>query len=845
MTTSRSAIVGVSLASFFSGAIGLGYQVMWFRILADRWGSTNLTFVVVLLAFIGGLGLGALASGVLLRALYRWPRLTGNPLAAVGAIELGIALCACLTLVGNATALQVGGDFPYARDPRGIYTPVLALQVTTLVAATICVCAPSLLMGTTFPILCQAFRERGSFPSALYGWNTFGACSGVLLAELLLLPRVGHTRSLILLILANAILALAFFALARRAGTDSPPLTRRERRAARAEVSPPALSGDTNSPTVLLAGAVLAGLLAGALEGDMFRRVRFTGAISDAAMAFTSFWAIVAIFAASWTVRVLRPSPDRTRLAFLAAGVVHLVTWIELPQVRAWFNEGYVQAMRARAVSHPEVDLNQVVVYPFAGSLLLLLKFTGALVFPAYYLVSLHLPAICNALQTERRSLGLAYGLNTLAFCAGLLLFTWVVPSVSLFYSVKVLFLTLATGAALALTFRAGRPLSRVAVALALGATSAGAMLLPRGFDARFFPPDELPARHPVRALRSNGAHTTYVVAAPDGDILYFDSHPMSGTAPEGQRYMRLMAHFPLLATPDPSSALLICFGVGNTAAAIASHERLTAIDIVDLNDRVFETAPEFARTNGRVDQDPRVRMIHDDGRRFLYCSRARYDLVTSEPPPPRAEGVYRLYSVEYYRSVLAHLSENGWMTQWLPMTQVSREGAARVIASFVEVFPHALLFVGSGQQMILLGGRQPFDPALLERRFSESPRVRRDLASIGIREPIDLLARITRIDDALRHDVAGSAVISDERNDLALLMEDPFDPPPIVFDSAELLRALRPDRLACGKRLEAILASPRDLQTRVPDFPAPTTIDAPRRTAFSRTEVIDADTRR
>ena len=45
-----------------SGFVSLGYQVVWFRIYADRFGSTNLTFVLVLCNFILGLGAGALAS---------------------------------------------------------------------------------------------------------------------------------------------------------------------------------------------------------------------------------------------------------------------------------------------------------------------------------------------------------------------------------------------------------------------------------------------------------------------------------------------------------------------------------------------------------------------------------------------------------------------------------------------------------------------------------------------------------------------------------------------------------------------------------------------------------------
>ena len=45
-----------------SGFVSLGYQVIWFRVFADRLGATNLSFLVVLCGFIAGLGFGALAS---------------------------------------------------------------------------------------------------------------------------------------------------------------------------------------------------------------------------------------------------------------------------------------------------------------------------------------------------------------------------------------------------------------------------------------------------------------------------------------------------------------------------------------------------------------------------------------------------------------------------------------------------------------------------------------------------------------------------------------------------------------------------------------------------------------
>jgi predicted membrane-bound spermidine synthase len=50
------------------------------------------------------------------------------------------------------------------------------------------------------------------------------------------------------------------------------------------------------------------------------------------------------------------------------------------------------------------------------------------------------------------------------------------------------------------------------------------------------------------------------------GRGLLTNGHAMSSTAPLDQRYMRALAHIPLLAMERPERVLVIGFGVGNTA---------------------------------------------------------------------------------------------------------------------------------------------------------------------------------------------------------------------------------------------------------------------------------------
>jgi hypothetical protein len=214
------------------------------------------------------------------------------------------------------------------------------------------------------------------------------------------------------------------------------------------------------------------------------------------------------------------------------------------------------------------------------------------------------------------------------------------------------------------------------------------------------------------------------------------------------------------------------------------------------------------------------VRLIHDDGRSFLGRTDQRYDLITSEPPPPMAAGVYRLYSAEYYRDALAHLTPGGWMTQWLPVYQMPREAVELAIRTFVSVFPHALLYVGFESELILAGSAMPPDMARLVRRFGEARRARIDLRGIRVEVPEQLLVRIMRTDAALRRDVGTGRVISDQHNDLDQLYLRPDGFALIPYEPREVLAYLHPQVPELAGQLEAIMLHLGRLRYHVPGFP-------------------------
>ena len=82
--------------------------------------------------------------------------------------------------------------------------------------------------------------------------------------------------------------------------------------------------------------------------------------------------------------------------------------------------------------------------------------------------------------------------------------------------------------------------------------------------------------------------------------------------------------------------------------------------------------------------RDPRFELAVGDGRREIFVSNRRWDVVEADAILPQTSHSGMLYSVEFLRLVRDHLKPDGLFVQWAP--------TRRVVQSFVSVFPHAIL---------------------------------------------------------------------------------------------------------------------------------------------------------
>ena len=690
------------------------HEVVWGRLLGRAVGNTSYGIGLTLGLFMFGLGAGTLLAPRL--------RLWQRPRRGFAIAELLVGLGAtavlgyCLLAPPASAVVAVSGSAALALD-------IVATSCVTLL--------PALAMGTSYPFLVEGVarrREDATAVTALYAAGLGGAVAGTLLTAAWVAPAKG-------LDVASGAAAALNLAVAACALRLLPPAAPRQGRM----VSTVWPAAEDREPAVRFAAAGALGLGAQVVWNRCLVPYAGTSTLTFALIVATYVLAQAAGFVVfGWGLR------GRGRLRALvpgaALGLAGPVILVSLSATTALAgtvpNRDFAPAAWLASVA-------LVVAAAVApGALLLGISQAGALA------------AVENRVGAWGNRAASVAGLGTIA--SALSAIATVLVGVPLL-GPRLTLVALSTGPALALVPRGGS--GRAVVALALSCAMAWLPWGPRWFLGSSF--DDAPTLFAERGIQDTTAVITVDrPAEPLLRSLVANGIAYSGDALAAQRYMRLLAHLPALAATGEERALVICVGTGMTLDSLRrySYER---IDAVDISPSVRSTLRFFDHVNHDVANDARVELITDDGARFLRRTDRHYDVITLEPPPPRAPGASALYSVEFYRAARERLAPGGAVAQWLPLHGLSSDGAAGITRTFLEAFPHASLHYAERLEAILVGSlTQPRDAVRSERLGR--PAVRSDLAQIGFRELDPWTDTLVLSGEPLRRLVAGADLIRD-----------------------------------------------------------------------------------
>ena len=724
----RRLSIRILCAVFFcSGAGALVFESLWFRQAGLAFGNSVWASAMVLSSFMAGLAFGNL---LVVRTVERIRR----PVRVYASLELAIA-CAGALLVWVLPQLGRWLD-PLLGALVGTPWLLNALRLGVSFAVLL---VPATAMGATLPILVKALSARdpnfGSVLGRLYGYNTMGAVFGALASEAFLVEWLGVRGASLAASLVYVSAALVALAVQRALGAAPEPEP--------APAAPPPGSAGRAGwrPALLAASSFVAGFVLLAFEVVWFRFLRLF--VEPSPLTFSVLLAVVLSgigvggFLAGWILgrhaRVDRYAPA---LAWLA-GVVAVGLYAAFRYV--------IEPYGARYILHVADVMWLATALTLPVSLLsgALFTFTGT--------------ALARELPSGVRAAGFLSLANTIGGMFGSLAGGFLLlPLLGVERSMFLLSCLYALVGALLLAARSLAPLGRQLAVRAVAALALGAALLAFPFGAMRDDYVTIPAgkfgypnASTIVGLREGLTETVMVLrtehrAEPAFHRLLTGAFSMASSHVLDRRYMKLFVYWGLAVRPSAESALLISYGIGSTAKALTDSAGLARIDVVDISREILDMGEVvFPDPQEQPLRDPRVEVFVEDGRYFLETTSRRYDLITSEPPPPKHAGVVNLYTREYFQLIHDRLTEGGVNTYWLPVQLLGFEDTKAIIRGYCDAFPNCSLWAGAGYSWMLAGIREP-GPAVAEQEFSRQwrdPKVGAEMRTLGIELPEQLAA--------------------------------------------------------------------------------------------------------
>ena len=710
-----------------SGMCALIYEVVWFQLLELVIGSSAVSLGVLLATFMGGMCIGSLW-------LPKFIKNDMHPLRVYAALEMGIGIVGVVVLfavplVGNLYALSAGHGF-------------FGIAMRAVVAG-ICLLPPTILMGATLPAVARWIESTPTGISWLgffYGGNTAGAVLGAVLAGFYLLREFDMWTATFVAALLNLIISLTASTLAKTA---------------------PAVAGDSAGNAATYAESEnVAG------SKSIYVVIALSGMCALGAEVVWTRLLSLMLGASTYTFSLIL-AVFLTGLGIGSAAGAGLARMMAKPQLAL----GWAQALQIAGIAWAAWMISGVLPYwPVNPSLspspwfTLHIDVTRCLwvVLPSACLwgasFPLALAAVVKRDEDAGRLAGRVYAANTFGAILGSLAFSLiVVPSFGTQHAQQLLLAIAAVSALIAFSTMLSK--ARTVAMSSLIAT--GAMALVFG-PMVMKVPDLLVAygrymvtwldRVDIKEVEEgmNSSVAISVLQSSGATQFHVAGKVEASSLPQDMRLQRMLGHLPALVHPNPKSVLIVGFGAGVTAGSFVPYPTIGRIVICEIEPRIPEmTGRYFMRENNDVLHDKRTEVFYDDARSFIYTTKEKFDIITSDPIHPWVKGAASLYTQEYFEAVKAHLNPGGVVTQWVPLYESSLAAVKSEVATFLKVFPQGSVWAnnidGKGYDVVMLGSKDAvkIDINRIEKQLSDSSyqRVVASLTEVGFNSSSQLFS--------------------------------------------------------------------------------------------------------
>lgn len=648
--------------------------------------------------------MGGLAAGS--AVLGRWGERHANPLVLYAWLELLAGFSAALSLAG----LRAVESIYIATYPALSHAHAL-LAGSRLLGSVLVLFVPTFLMGGTFPVLvagtAHSQKDVAKRLGQLYWVNTVGAVAGTLLAGFALLPAMGLRFTIAAAVILNGAAGLMALSVGKASAT-----------ATSKKFSPQPL--DSSLPSAEQRPVCFLLLLLAAVGGTgLAYEIAWTRLLSITIGSSTyAFTLMLTTFLAGLVLGAVVFQIFASRAGLISIGSV---CWVQIgigcAVVSSLLAFHWIPALIPRLLTARDRTFGGLVLTQFVVAALTVLP--AAIVFGFNFpIVTALIGRGAGNAAASSTSVGTAYAANTIGAIAGSVITGfWLIPWFGSLHVIAALAAAnLLFGLAIHLTSKPLRPIALAAnillVVSAFPITSSSffnnhplstlsAVLYGSSYQGRLTLAEAAATKDVV--FTAEGVNSSIAVARTDGDVALRVNGKVEASTEDTSTQL-LLGHLGAAFQRSPRKVLIIGFGSGMTASAVARYPDVQRIDCIEIEPAVIRAAPYLQSLNRNVLADPRLHIIFDDARNFLLTSRQQYDLIISEPSNPWIAGIATLFTDEYYAAARERLRPGGSFVQWVQAYSLAPIDLRMIAATFARHFPEVTLWRGGETDLLLLG---------------------------------------------------------------------------------------------------------------------------------------------
>lgn len=160
----------------------------------------------------------------------------------------------------------------------------------------------------------------------------------------------------------------------------------------------------------------------------------------------------------------------------------------------------------------------------------------------------------------------------------------------------------------------------------------------------------------------------------------------------DNNAYNEMLAHVSLFTHPSPKKVLIIGGGDCGTLTEVLKHPEVESCTMCEIDKMVVEVSKKHFPYLTKGIDDPRAKLIFDDGKIFIETTNEKFDIILldlSDPIGPAAE----LFQKEFHQKVYDCLNNDGIMIAQSESPFYNKETVKTLYKNFNEIFPIAKMY--------------------------------------------------------------------------------------------------------------------------------------------------------